>query len=251
MKSAISTSIVVLIAACGTQKNPRVEKLRESLEALRGQVQRMDDQVENLSHRLFVITDRVESASESSADRAGNLKVVTLKPRKLAPAKNENIAEAEHNSGPAVEISMDDNGRLVAHKPGARAPKRRPSNGKTFELALTAFRRGDHQQACSGFEKVLGTARTQADKQSARFWIGECRFEAGNYGDALQAFGIFAREYPNSQKVPDALLKMGISHERLGQPTQAAKVFRQLIDKAPKSPLAELAASRLHKAGAP
>jgi TolA-binding protein len=51
--------------------------------------------------------------------------------------------------------------------------------------------------------------------------------------------------YPRSNKAPDALMKMGMAHEKLGRPDLARRAFQKVLDTYPQSALADLARARL------
>jgi len=51
--------------------------------------------------------------------------------------------------------------------------------------------------------------------------------------------------YPLGNKVPDALLKIGLAYAALGEPAKARAALEQVIQKFPKSAPAVIAATRL------
>ena len=66
---------------------------------------------------------------------------------------------------------------------------------------------------------------------------------------AIQEFERVFHQYPSSEKVPAALLKIGYSNLELQKPATARAVFRQLVRSYPKSPEAAKAYSRLTEVG--
>jgi len=70
---------------------------------------------------------------------------------------------------------------------------------------------------------------------NAMYWRGECYFAQGEYLRAIEQFeGVVAR-FPLGGKTPDALLKLGISQQKLGNPTKAKEYFDKLGREWPRS----------------
>jgi tol-pal system protein YbgF len=69
----------------------------------------------------------------------------------------------------------------------------------------------------------------------AMYWRGECYFARGDYARASDQFeGVLAR-FPAGAKVPDALLKLGMAQQRLGNSGKAKECFDRLAREFPQS----------------
>jgi tol-pal system protein YbgF len=69
----------------------------------------------------------------------------------------------------------------------------------------------------------------------AMYWRGECYFAQGDYTRAAEQFdGVLAR-FPAGMKAPDALLKLGMCHQKLGHAAQARASFDRLVQDYPQS----------------
>jgi len=69
----------------------------------------------------------------------------------------------------------------------------------------------------------------------ATFWRGECYFAQGDYARAAEELtGLLAR-FPASPKAPDALLKLGISQQKLGRLADAKECFDRLAQSYPQA----------------
>jgi TolA-binding protein len=66
-----------------------------------------------------------------------------------------------------------------------------------------------------------------------------------NYKIALQSFQTLLQRYPESQKAPDALLKVGYSQYELKQWDQAEATLNQVVQTYPDTTVAHLAQGRL------
>ncbi len=77
------------------------------------------------------------------------------------------------------------------------------------------------------------------------YWIGEARFAAGRYDEAVLQFDRVIKEFPGSRKEVNALLKQGLAFEKMGDRSSAKIIFRKLVQEKPHTPQARIAASRL------
>ncbi len=81
----------------------------------------------------------------------------------------------------------------------------------------------------------------------AQYWIGEAYYVTRDFENALEAFETVVDQYPNSQRVPEALLKLGYVQAELGQTDQARRTLNQVITQYPGSRVAISAETRLSK----
>jgi tol-pal system protein YbgF len=82
---------------------------------------------------------------------------------------------------------------------------------------------------------------------NAQYWIGESYFHLHDYRAAIEAQRRLLGTYPDSAKVPDALLVIGTSETSLGDSVAARKTFEELIARYPSTESAEKAKGRLAK----
>ncbi|MGH8630696.1 MAG: tetratricopeptide repeat protein, partial [Burkholderiales bacterium] len=72
-------------------------------------------------------------------------------------------------------------------------------------------------------------------------------FQLRDYKSAIEAQRKLLSAYPNSPKVPDALLNLGSAELGLGDPAAARKTWDELIAKHPSTEAAEKARQRLSR----
>jgi tol-pal system protein YbgF len=70
--------------------------------------------------------------------------------------------------------------------------------------------------------------------ENATYWKGECYFAKGDYLRAAEQFEAVLTHY-SGNKAPDALLKMGMAHDRLGAPDRARAYWERLRRDYPRS----------------
>jgi tol-pal system protein YbgF len=114
-----------------------------------------------------------------------------------------------------------------------------------YQESLALFNDGDYRGARAGFQRFLDGDSPEDYRDNALYWIGECHFAEGSYTAALAAFERVVREFPDGNKVPDSLLKIGLTHERLNDQRSASEVLRMLVETYPTTEAARRASERL------
>ncbi len=84
-----------------------------------------------------------------------------------------------------------------------------------YQSSLQQFNAGNYGAALSGFETFLAVHPEQGYADNAYYWIGECHYARGDYSAALGSFERVVQDFPNGNKVPDSLLKIGLTYVQL------------------------------------
>ena len=80
---------------------------------------------------------------------------------------------------------------------------------------------------------------------NALFWLGECRLARAEYHAALRTFRRIIEEHPVGNKLPDALLKVGITLEKLGRRNESRDTLARLVAIYPGTDAASRASAHL------
>jgi tol-pal system protein YbgF len=95
---------------------------------------------------------------------------------------------------------------------------------------------GNYQMAEAGFRQFLKANGSSSLAGDAHFWLGESLYARGRFRDAADSFLTTYRDYPNSGKAPESLLKLGLSLEGLGETDAACATYRELEKKFASAP---------------
>ncbi len=128
----------------------------------------------------------------------------------------------------------------VAPAPAPAAPG--PSAAVAqYRIALDHLRSQRLAEAASAFAAFLDANPGHAYADNARYWRGEALYAMRRYPEAIREFERVVREHPRGNKVPDALLKIGLCHRRMGDAARARAYFRRVRSEHPDSVAARLA----------
>lgn len=249
-------------ALCDLQKN--VGQLEQRLRHSEAHARALDERLVVLGARsIMPDTPRRLSAAPTAmtplAEAAAATPAAQGAPDALRPGAPASLSvtskapEALPRLMPEEGISLSE-GQSLAAGPSIRLHGRAKRAGpqpadamlpKRLQQALKAYQQGAFTRAFGQFQDFVQRHPDHAAADRARFWMGECKFEAGLLMESIAQFARLEREHPKSAKAPEALLKMGLAFEKLAAPQEAFATYRRLIHSFPKSASAELASSRL------
>jgi tol-pal system protein YbgF len=204
-----------------------IRRLNESLAdqnaLLKRQLEGRRVQDESLQSALRDITDRMSELGE-------RLQALSLAPQ----------AAVAGPSGPGAEPAGMP-GTLPA--PAVTGPPPR----ELYSQSYADYARGNYDVAIQGFTQYQRHPAAASDLvDNAQYWIGESHYGKKNYGEAIAAWDALLRDYPASDKLPDARVKKGMALERMGRRRQALAEYRYVVDRYPNSPAARIARDHLN-----
>ena len=97
-----------------------------------------------------------------------------------------------------------------------------------YEFAMNLLKQGDYQTAEQAFVEFISIGKSENFLSNSKFWLGETYYVRENYKDAAKSYLALYQSYPNSNKAPNALLKLGISLIKMDQKEQGCNTFIQL-----------------------
>ena len=191
-----------------------IEKLREEIRNLRGQVETLGNNIEGVAKRqrdMYVDLDQRLRRFEQ--------------PGAAAPAAGT-AATAE------------------APKPAATANVSAEEN-EAYERAQGQRRIGNYQGAITAFQAFTAKYPKSTLAPRAQYWIGDSYFNLRDFKNAIASQQKLVAAYPDSSSVPDALLNMASAQLEAGDNPAARKTMDGLIARYPSSEAAEKARRRV------
>lgn len=103
-----------------------------------------------------------------------------------------------------------------------------------YNIAYQTYRSRNYREAIQQFEDLLTVNTRHTLSDNCQYWIGECYYGLEQYQQAIVSFEkVFS--FSNSNKDPDAQLKLGLCYTRLNDNERAIREFQKLIDDYPTS----------------
>ena len=175
---------------------------------------------------------------DAAAGTPGTLSGDSLEPEPLERLRARSAPAASprpHSSAPRVVRPLR---RTAAAPP-------RDDVDRRYREALEHLRRKEHETSIALLRELISDNRDHPLADNAAYWLGEAYYDQKLFELAVIEFRRTAVDYPDGNKAPDALLKLGYSHLALGAVDEGRRTLHQLITDYPHSGPALLAAQRL------
>lgn len=118
-----------------------------------------------------------------------------------------------------------------------------------YQQAFNLLRQQLYDQAIKAFQQFLTDHPNDRYSDSAQYWLAEAFYVKRDFQPALDEYNKLVVNFPESQKVADASLKIGFTMIELGQIDNAREHLQNLIRQQPDSTAARLADERLKQLG--
>ncbi len=110
-----------------------------------------------------------------------------------------------------------------------------PSVIDIYNEARNDYTQGRYPLAISGFKDVLELDKRGDLADNARYWMGESYLAQRQHELALAEFDVIIRDYPKSNKRPDAYLKKAMTLEEMGRRSEANVMYELVIEQFPRT----------------
>lgn len=221
----------------------QVNDLQQQLSQLQGQIEELQHQNQQLQESQkaqYADLDSRLGRLEKGGATQGQQPAVAA-PTPSAPASTPAAPAAGQGTQTATAASAS----------GAIAPSTgQPPSGdqqSAYDTAFKSLRAGDYVTASRGFRDFLVKYPDSSLAPNAYYWLGESYYVTMNYPVAIEAFQRLVKQYPQSDKVSDGLLKVGYCQIELKQQDAAIATLKQVTTKYPGTKAAGLAQERLRR----
>ena len=203
-------------------ENEGLMNLLAQLEATQRDVQALRNDVETLQHEV-----------EQSGGRQ----------RDLYMDVDQRLQTIEQTAIPSASLSVLEGGSL--------APGQLPVPGGTdranYQAAFELLKQGRYDQAAIALQQFMVAFPSSNLSDNAQYWLAETHYVTQDYKQALPEFQIVLDRYPDSRKIPDALLKIGYCNYELKRFDASREALSAVVASYPETTAARLASQRLDR----
>ena len=116
-----------------------------------------------------------------------------------------------------------------------------PKNQRQLLLGLISLQAGNPDQAVEDLKEIIKQKKPTQFKAQILLAVAHSFLAQGYAKQAASHYGTFLREYPKSRHIPQALYYLGEAMRKLGEKKKQKVLWKELINKFPKSSFANRA----------
>ena len=244
LKFSIPILIVTIVAGCSSGRLAKIEDaysqqqeikkdLMERSDSNAASIREAKNDLAQLAQRLTVLENRVVT---SQTDESASIQEI----RETLVFLSDQLSRLDMSVQTRTPRPIPKGASVF--KPGGF------NTSSSYNAALSNYKAKQYEAAISGFKELLTVAPVSSLADNAQYWIGECYDALGNYDQALTAFNkVF--DYPKSNKLSDAHVKIGLVYVKMNRNDLAKEELKAVIDNYPGTNAASIAASKLKSLG--
>ncbi len=242
----------------------RVEQLQSEVQQLRGVVEEQSQTIADLERkqrnmysdldgRVQALTPVAGTQPSAPAAQVQSGSVSSVQPQP-ATGVAANAAPTppvqpvvQPVTAPAASVPVAVPPPAAENQPvtGATTNAAKGDEKERYQIAYDTLRNGHNEQAVKMFESLLTDFPAGEFSDNAQYWLGEAYKINREFDKARAAFGKVVSRYPNSSKVPDALLKIGYIEFDQQNIAKARDYLTRVTTSYPGTTAAHLAAKKL------
>lgn len=215
----------------------QLDQLRSETAMLRGDIEQLRHDTDASASRqrdLYVDVDKRLQSLEQ-AERGAS-----LAPPPLPPLPTPSSPPASSSPPPRAAPSTAPAAVAAAPKPGV-------SDKQAYQTAFDLLQARKYDEAGKAFTQFLSAYASSPLADNAQYWLAQSHYVQRQFNVALPEFQKVVDKYPQSSKLPDALLKVGYCQSELGHKDAARTAFQQVMRQFPDTTAARLATQQLEK----
>ncbi|WFP50015.1 tol-pal system protein YbgF [Methylomonas sp. EFPC3] len=233
----------------------RLEQLQSEVQQLRGMVEEQSQTIADLQRKqnnmYSDLDERMQALStagqpaatqpavgQPDAAAAPAAAVQTATPSVAATVPAASATPAAPAATPAVQPAP-----VADTKPAATTVS--GNEKERYQTAYDTLRNGHNAQAVKMFQELLKDFPAGEFADNSQYWLAEAYKINREFDAARAAFNKVVSQYPNSSKVPDALLKLGYIEFDLQNTAKARDYLTRVTTSYPGTTAAHLAEKKL------
>ncbi len=249
----IPIAMLALLSGCATDTYSVQDQLAADQARLAERVDGIERKVDNQS--LLEMSRKLDAMELEVRSLRGDIETLQFELQGLNSRQRDQYMDIDSRlqgleSSGAAAVAATSGAATASSAGSAAAPAAGPataSEQESYNTAFNALKDGRYEQAASAFSQFLTTFPASNLADNAKYWYAETFYVRRQFAEALSTFEAVVKDYPDSRKTPDALLKIGYCNYELGQWSQAKAALTQVGQRFPDSTAARLAGQRLDK----
>ena len=254
-KCLINLSLVVFILFFSVYGQNDLSKVKREQKRLNAKIDRVRVMVDSLElNNDILLPNLMKTFRQAKANMAQQDSITLIMLQRLNTLNNRIINlenQSKYMDSTALEVfnklvlvenkivtltnSYNEMARLKSGEPISSEPQFNAAQYKeTYMQSLGYFQNQNYTRAIAGFEELVKSDATNDLADNSQYWLAECYYSQKDFKRAIGEFEkVFT--YAGTDKDDDAQLKIGLSHQSIGNVEKAREEFQRFIDYFPGS----------------
>jgi tol-pal system protein YbgF len=254
MKKILLAALLATSACVTTAEEG--QEMRKDIASLRADLKKETDtatadrqkETEESAQRAKALQDALDQLSRASRKSGADMAVDLEKAQNDLASVHGQIEVLQHRLD-ALEQSQTDQKKAAE---AALQQQKNQAEHPTDKAAIYALGRqkldaGQTQRARELFTEFLQKFPRDELAANAQYWLGETWYSERKWNDAIGEFQKVLKEYKQSDKVPDALLKIGMAFQAQKDCQNALLFFEELQQGHKSAPAAKTAKEHIQE----
>ena len=213
----------------------RLGELEEEVRMLRGQIET----------QAFEIENQRKGEIDRFNDLDRRLTELTQQQRTVTPGFAAGPEPLVPDGGDPSRVPAPSPGSVTSPQVPTGNPATPVDAEAAYDNAFQSLKDGRYDESARLFGQFLSNHPQSNLADNAQYWLGESYYVTRNYKISQETFKELLALFPDSDKVPDARLKLGFSQLALKQYPQARDTLASVSRDYAGTPVARLAENRL------
>ena len=239
---------LTLLAGCALMTPPEEDPVYLKMTEIDNRLVHVERLIDN--EGLMTLLTRLEATQRDVQELRNDIETLQYDVEQSSGRQRELYLDVDQRLQ-AMEQTMTVNASLSVLEGGSLSPGQLPVPGGTdranYQAAFELLKQGRYDQAAIALQQFMVAFPASSLSDNAQYWLAETHYVTQNYQQALPEFQVVMDRYPDSRKIPDALLKIGYCNFELKRYDASRKALSAVVATYPETTAARLAGQRLDR----
>ncbi|MBI5826417.1 MAG: tol-pal system protein YbgF [Deltaproteobacteria bacterium] len=230
------------ISGCAALDREKADSLVRDVDNLKTSLVDTNSRIERLSTKLSLLQEKVEQYEAAGKERLSAMPAAPPEGLRVVPLGDDAATKAQDAKASSAE------------GPGPQSPAGADSGKEAAQTPDALYRKG-HEFLAAGnlagarmvFLKIADRFPDYVLVDNALYWAAETYYTERDFTRAIAGFKEVERKYPNRNKAPDAVLKIGLAYMETGDIERGREYLDKVMKKYPGSEAADTAKKTVDK----
>jgi tol-pal system protein YbgF len=246
---AILLPAVLLTSGCEMMRSPEEDPLYLKMTEMDNRLTRIERLVNN--EGLAALMNEMKTLEADTRALRSEVETLQHEMEQANGRQREIYLDVDQRLQSMEQTSSSSGSDLNVLEGGSLDPGQLPVPGGTdranYQAAFELLKQGRYDQAELALQQFMITFPDSSLSDNAQYWLAETHYVSQDYEKSLPEFITVINEYPDSRKIPDALLKIGYCNYELQRWDAARQALTSVVRDYPETTAARLANQRLER----